>query len=65
MGKQQIIIQFDTTDYKNELSIIIGNETLTLNNFVEDSTEKIYQCVVSSYAEERIIKKLVENMSLK
>jgi len=60
---QGVILRFDSKS--GELSMVIGNEEIIVDGFIRDSTGIIHLKVLSSYAQERIIKKLVSNMELK
>lgn len=50
---------------RGELALTIGNESLTVPGFVLSVDGKEQQAVLSAYAQEKIIKRLVGNMTLK
>jgi hypothetical protein len=62
MKSKSVIIIFD--EVKEELNIIIGNEKLVIPGFVRDSSGEIHQAVLSAEGQEKVIKKLVANITL-
>jgi hypothetical protein len=57
------ILRFDT--HREELTIIIGNEELIIENFLRDRTKRYHITVLTPSAQEKIIKQLIVNMKLK